>query len=177
MVKIILIVLDGGADRGDQTPFQTAKKPNIDYLATNGKCGLIDIGYRKFVESDIGFLTLLGFFTKENYPGRGYMEALGVNLKPKERELCIRGNFATLDRNGNVTDRRANREETGLDSICEQLDGMEIDGVRFHVKKGSGHRVVLMLEGRVSRDIVPNDPLLEGRPLRQITASFTAQGR
>ncbi len=171
MKKIVLIVLDGGADRGKDTPYRMAEKPNIQDLAKKGVCGKIDIGYRKFVESDIGFLTLLGFFDRKEYTGRGYLEALGVNLRPKKKEVCIRGNFATLDGDGNVRDRRANREEKGLDLVCDQLDGMEIDGVRIHVKKGSGHRVVIMLEGNVSKDVVPNDPLLEGKPLRQIAAS------
>jgi 2,3-bisphosphoglycerate-independent phosphoglycerate mutase len=172
MKKIILIVLDGASDRGENTPLHSAEKPAIDALARNGRCGLIDIGYRKHVESDIGFLTLLGFFTKENYPGRGYLEAIGIGLKPKGKELCIRGNFATLDKNGNVSDRRGGREDTGLDFLCEQLDGMEIDGVRFHVRAGLGHRVVIMLEGgHLSKDIIPNDPLLEGKPLPQVGAA------
>ncbi|MBN2043036.1 MAG: 2,3-bisphosphoglycerate-independent phosphoglycerate mutase [Candidatus Aenigmarchaeota archaeon] len=172
--KIILIVLDGAGDKGKNTPFQTASKPNIDSLASRGVCGLIDIGYKKYVESDIGYMTLLGFFTKEYYTGRGYLEALGLNLKPKEGELCIRGNFATLDSNGNVTDRRAGREETGLEEVCEELDGMEIDGVRFHVRKGAGHRVVIMMEGKLSMDVVPNDPKLEGKPLPQIGSTSPA---
>ncbi len=172
--KIIFIVLDGAGDKGKNTPFQTAKKPNIDSLATRGVCGLVDIGYTKYVESDIGYMTLLGFFTKEYYTGRGYLEALGLNLRPKEKELCIRGNFATLDKNGNVVDRRANREETGLEEICEELDGMEIDGVKFHVRKGAGHRVVIMMEGKLSMDVIPNDPKLEGKPLSQIGSTSPA---
>ncbi len=172
--KIIFVVLDGAGDRGKNTPFQTASKPNTDSLARRGVCGLIDIGYRKYVESDIGYLTLLGFFTKENYPGRGYLEALGIDLRPKKGELCIRGNFATLDGNGNVVDRRAGREETGLDDVCEKLDGMEIDGIKIHVRKGAGHRVVLMMEGDVSMDITPNDPKIEGKPLPQIGSTSAA---
>jgi 2,3-bisphosphoglycerate-independent phosphoglycerate mutase len=167
--KFFLIVLDGGADTGKQTPLSLAKKPNIDSLAKNGTCGLLDIGYGKTVNSDFGYLNILGCYSKEDYPGRGYLEALGVGLNPEPGDLCIRGNFATLAPNGNILDRRAGRDETGLEYFCEVLDGMEIDGVRFTVRKSAGHRVVIVLEGRdLSDRIVPNDPLKTGVPLPQV---------
>ncbi|NIP40603.1 MAG: 2,3-bisphosphoglycerate-independent phosphoglycerate mutase [Candidatus Aenigmarchaeota archaeon] len=179
-MKILLIILDGAADLGERTPYQIAKKPNIDSLAKNGICGLIDIGYGNRVDSDFGYLNLLGCYSKEEYPGRGYLEALGVGLKPEENEICIRANFATLDKNGNVTDRRAGRDETGLEELAEKLDGMEIDGVHFEIKKSAGHRIVILMKGEnLSKEVVPNDPYSVGVPLPQVKprdqkAKFTA---
>ncbi|UCD07670.1 MAG: 2,3-bisphosphoglycerate-independent phosphoglycerate mutase [Candidatus Aenigmatarchaeota archaeon] len=179
-MKFILIVLDGAGDLGRQTPLSLAKKPNIDSLAKEGKCGLLDIGYGKTVNSDFGYLNILGCYSKEGYPGRGYLEALGIGLKPGPGDICIRGNFATLASNGNLLDRRAGRDETGLEYFCEALDGMEIDGVRFTVRKSAGHRVVIVLGGKkLSDKIIPNDPLKIGAPLQQVgakesQAKFTA---
>lgn len=170
-MKYLLVVLDGGADLGKRTPFQAAKKPNIDSLSAAGKNGLLDLGYKRNVNSDVGYLTLLSCYSKDEYPGRGYIEALGVDLIPGERDLCIRGNFATLDARGNVRDRRAGRDETGLDELADKLDGMEVDGVTFTVMKSTGHRVVIMISGpRLSDRIKPNDPMKTGVPLRQVTA-------
>ena len=179
-MKFILIVLDGAGDLGKQTPLSLAKKPNMDSLAEKGKCGLLDIGYGKTVNSDFGYLNILGCYSKEDYPGRGYIEALGVGLKPGPKDICIRGNFATLASDGNILDRRAGRDETGLEYFCEVLDGMEIDGVRFTVRKSAGHRIVIVLQGKnLSDKIVPNDPLKTGVPLPQVgvresKAKFTA---
>jgi 2,3-bisphosphoglycerate-independent phosphoglycerate mutase len=170
-MKYLLVVLDGAGDRGENTPLQAANKPNIDSLAAAGKNGLLDLGYKKDVNSDVGYLTLLSCYSKDEYPGRGYIEALGVKLFPSEKALCIRGNFATLDSGGNVKDRRAGRDEAGLEGLAEKLDGMEIDGVRFTVRKSTGHRVVIVASGPgLSDKVKPNDPFKIGVPLPQVTA-------
>lgn len=170
-MKYLLIVLDGGGDRGENTPLQVAHKPNIDSLSAAGKNGLLDLGYRKEVNSDVGFLTLLSCYSGDDYPGRGYIEALGVSILPGKRDLCIRGDFATLDPRGNVRDRRAGRDETGLQGLADKLDGMEIDGVGFTVIKSTGHRVVIVASGPMLSDRVrPNDPMRTGVPLPQVTA-------
>jgi 2,3-bisphosphoglycerate-independent phosphoglycerate mutase len=170
-MKYLLVVLDGGGDRGRNTPFQTAKKPNIDSLSAAGKNGLLDLGYKKHVNSDVGYLTLLSCFSKKDYPGRGYIEALGINIIPGKNDICIRGNFATLDSNGNLKDRRAGREEKNLEEMAEKLDGMEIDGVTITIRKSTGHRFVLLMSGRgLSEKVRPNDPLKTGVPLPRVSA-------
>jgi 2,3-bisphosphoglycerate-independent phosphoglycerate mutase len=170
-MKYLLLVLDGGGDRGENTPLQVAHKPNIDSLSAAGKNGLLDLGYKREVNSDVGYLTLLSCYSKDEYPGRGYIEVLGVNILPGKRDLCIRGNFATLDSRGNIKDRRAGRDETGLKGLAEKLDGMEIDGVGFTVIKSTGHRVIIIASGpSLSDSVRPNDPMKTGVPLPQVTA-------
>lgn len=169
--KFLLVVLDGGGDSGRTTPLSLAKKPNIDSLAEEGKCGLLDIGYSKDVNSDFGYLNILGCYSRESYPGRGYLEALGIGLNPGPEDICIRGNFATVGGNGNLADRRAGRDETGLEHLCEILDGMEIDGVKLTVRKSAGHRVVIVMEGKnLSDRLVPNDPMKTGVPIPQVVS-------
>ena len=170
-MKILLVVLDGAGDAGAQTPLSLAKKPNMDSLAQKGRLGFLDIGYKKDVDSDVGYLNLLGCYSKQEYPGRGYLEALGLGLEPGPKDVCIRANFATLDPSGTLTDRRAGRDETGLEELAERLDGMEIDGVKFSCKKSSGHRLVIVLSGKnLSDSIVPNDPKRVGVAVSQVTA-------
>jgi 2,3-bisphosphoglycerate-independent phosphoglycerate mutase len=163
------MVFDGMGDIG-RTPLMMAKKPNIDALSKQGSLGLYKIKYSKAVESDMGYLSLLSNYY--DYPGRGYLEALGIGMKPGKGDICIRGDFATLDENRIIIDRRAGRDETGLKNICKKLDRMVIDGVRFTVKKSAGHRVVLMLHGNgLSRDITSNDPKLAGVKMNLIKAT------
>ena len=176
-MKMVLILLDGAADRenGTLTPFQAAKKPNIDGLAEKGVNGLIDIGYKNSVESDFGFLNILGFYSPDSYPGRGYLEALGAGMNVDYDDLCIRGNFATLDDNGNLIDRRAGRDETGLEELAEMLNGMEIDNVHFTVKKSAGHRVIIIASSKkkgrnLSINLIPNDTREINTHVKQIVA-------
>jgi len=184
-MKILFIILDGCADVGEKTPYQLANKPTIDKLASNGICGLLDIGYKTTPESDFGYLNLLGVYDEKTYPGRGYLEALGLGIKDiKENDICIRGNFATLDENGTLVDRRAGRDESGLDELAEVLDGIEIDDVHFMVKKSAGHRLVIIMRAldekmKLSEKLISNDPEKEGLSINQIKpkseeAKFTA---
>src|SRR4030042_829532 len=162
-MKILLVVLDGAGDTGNQTPLSLASKPNMDGLARQGRLGLLDMGYKKDVDSDVGYLNLLGCYSKQDYPGRGYLEALGLGLDPGPKDVCIRANFATLDASGTLTDRRAGRDETGLEELAERLDGMEIDGVKFSCRKSSGPRLVMVPSGEgLSEKIEPNDPKRAG---------------
>ena len=111
-MKYLMIICDGMADRGDEKPLSKAYHPGLDFLAVNGKTGKIDLKYQE-VDSDIGFLKLLGCF--EDYPGRGYLEALAAGIKCDDNDVFIRANFATLGGDGLLKDRRAGRDETGLD--------------------------------------------------------------
>jgi len=184
-MKILLIILDGAADLGDRTPYQTANKPNTDSLAKNGICGLLDIGYKRTPQSEFGYLNILGFYSDVSYPGRGYLEALGLGTEDiGENDICVRGNFASLAPNGNILDRRAGRDEKGLEELTERLDGMEIEGVHFEIKKSAGHRVVIIMKPlderiRISDHVTSNDPERTNVPVMQIKpktreAKFTA---
>ena len=179
-MKILLIVLDGAADLGENTPYRMAKKPNIDKLASKGVVGMLDFGYKKSVDSDLGFLKLLGVYDEKEYPGRGFFDALGAGLETRDGIIYVRGNFATLDDKGNVIDRRAGRNEEGLDELAGRLDGMEIDHVKFSVHHALGHRAIVEMEGKnLSRFVTSNDSRLTNVPLMQIKplnvkAKFTA---
>ncbi|MEM5797938.1 MAG: phosphoglycerate mutase [Candidatus Aenigmatarchaeota archaeon] len=170
-MPILMLVMDGLADAGWPTPLALAKKPNIDRLAYHGIVGTLDIGYRGYVNSDFGYLNLLGCYSEKTYPGRGYLEALGVGFKPSKDDICIRANWATLDKSGNILDRRAGRETYGLEQLAEKLNGMIIDKIKFTIIPSAGHRLVIIMSGKgLSEYIQPNDPLKIGVPVPEIRA-------
>jgi 2,3-bisphosphoglycerate-independent phosphoglycerate mutase len=160
-MKYILIICDGIGDLpipelGDKTPLEAAQTPNLDRLAKNGKTGMISVlgpGIRP--NSDEAHLTLFGYDLKTDYPGRGPIEAAGVGIVLDEGDVAIRGNLATVDEELRVLDRRAGRIEDSRELIKE-LDGMEIDGVKFIVKPGTGHRVALVMRGKGLSDKISN---------------------
>ncbi|MFH1630949.1 MAG: 2,3-bisphosphoglycerate-independent phosphoglycerate mutase [Candidatus Aenigmatarchaeota archaeon] len=152
MNKLLFVILDGAADTGTKTPLSTARKPNLDMFASHSICGLFDpsmpAGYNIASFSDITTLQLLGCFAYNKYTGRGYFEALGAGIKTRPGAVYLRANFSTLDKKWNITDRRAGRDESGLEELTKAINEMDkIDGIKITLHKSSGHRAVLVLEG------------------------------
>ncbi len=170
-MKYLMIICDGMPDEGGKTPLSQAYHPGLDFLAVNGKTGTIDLKY-EIVDSDIGFLKLLGCY--EDYPGRGYLEALAAGIECDENDVFIRANFATLGGDNLLKDRRAGRDETGLDELAKKINGIEVDGIRFVVKRTLGHRMVVVMKSldgkRLSDQIIGNDTKAVGVHVKQIKA-------
>lgn len=175
-MKKILIIIDGGADlpciKG-KTPFEAARTPNLDYLAKNGKMGyMYPIGKGKIPESDESVFTILGQ-KRENYPGRGIIEAYGSGLKIKKGDLALRANFATINNKRELIDRRVGRTLKTKEAmeLAEYLNKNVKLNYNFKFKSTVQHRGVLVIRGWFSDNISSNDPeygnkrLLECEPL------------
>jgi 2,3-bisphosphoglycerate-independent phosphoglycerate mutase len=152
--KIIIVVMDGLGDRavkqlGYRTPLQAAVKPNLNWFAQNGTSGCMDVigpGIRP--GSDTSHLALLGYDPYTVYTGRGPFEAAGVGLVGRKGDIAFRCNFATVDANLKVLDRRAGRiREPDTTDLVRSLEGLEIDGLQAIVKEATEHRAVLLLRG------------------------------
>ncbi|MEM2255008.1 MAG: phosphoglycerate mutase, partial [Candidatus Bathyarchaeia archaeon] len=95
---------------GWKTPLEVADKSSMDHLASVGICGIIDpIAPGIPPGSDTATLALLGYDVFKVYTGRGSFEALGWGFEVSENDVCFRCNFATVDENLKVLDRRAGR--------------------------------------------------------------------
>lgn len=151
--RILMIVLDGGGDRpvpefDGKTPLEAAETPNLDALAKSGINGLlhpIAPGIR--AGSDTAHLSLFGYNPYEVYTGRGPFEAAGAGVMGKKGDVAFRCNFATVDDDGNVIDRRAGRIRNGTHMLASALDGTEYDGIKMTVRAGTEHRAILLLHG------------------------------
>lgn len=141
---------------GDKTPLEAADTPNLDRLAKNGKTGLMYVlGKGRRPNSDEAHLVLFGYDLEKDYPGRGPIEAAGVGIELQEGDIAIRANLATVDKDLRVIDRRAGRIEDSRGFI-KDLDGMEIEGIKFILKPGTGHRVALVMRGKGLSDKISN---------------------
>jgi 2,3-bisphosphoglycerate-independent phosphoglycerate mutase len=185
--KILLVVLDGVGDRaveslGHRTPLQASEHPNLDWFAENGTCGIMDTiapGVRP--GSDTAHLSLLGYDAHEIYTGRGPFEAAGVGIVGRRGDVAFRCNFASVDDDMNVVDRRAGRiKEPDTVELASSLKGMVIEGIEITVKEATEHRAVLLLSGeglssKVS-DVDPHEPgkVLQCEPLER-GAELTAR--
>ncbi len=153
--KAVFIVMDGVGDRpipklGGKTPLQAAKTPVFDRLAKEGQNALMNvIGPGITPGSDTAHLALFGYNPLEDYPGRGPLETLGTGLESKPGDVAFRTNFATLDKDMTVLDRRAGRVFTReeQDILQSKIDGLEIDGVQIQFLATVEHRGAMILRG------------------------------
>jgi 2,3-bisphosphoglycerate-independent phosphoglycerate mutase len=99
--------------------------------------------------------------------GRGVLEALGIDMHLGDRDVVARGNFATMDKGGIITDRRAGRIPTEKNiELCQLLQESitAIDDVKVEIKNGKEHRFVLRFTGEgLDGRLDDTDPQKEGK--------------
>lgn len=179
--KIVLLVLDGIGDLAaagqERTPLEAARTPHLDQVAARGALGRIaPVATGITPGSGPGHLALFGYdpLSAEADIGRGILEALGLGLELEAGDVAARGNFATADAAGNLTDRRAGRIPTAeCQRVCTRLNGAleqasrngELGGVEAWVVPGEAHRFVLLLRGSdLSAELSDTDPQDLGVP-------------
>ena len=169
--KIVMLVADGlgglPIDAGGGTELETAKTPNMDALAKAGTLGLSTPVLPGIAPgSGPGHLGLFGYDPLEYQIGRGVLEALGIDFELGPNDVAIRGNFCTLDADGNITDRRAGRVGSEIASkLCEKLDKIEIPGVEVFVQHVKEYRLVIVFRGEgLGGNVNDTDPQRTGVP-------------
>jgi 2,3-bisphosphoglycerate-independent phosphoglycerate mutase len=152
--KAIYVLLDGVGDLpnpllGGLTPLEAARTPYLDQLTSNGCLGsVVSVGKGMAPQSDIAVFNMLGYDFKDlEYPGRGIIEALGMGMDFRNGDLVLRGNFATIDEQGNITDRRAGRiiqHDEALE-VCLTLEKSLkfTHNINVTLQPSVGHRVIV----------------------------------
>jgi 2,3-bisphosphoglycerate-independent phosphoglycerate mutase len=171
----VLIVVDGMGDRplidhDYKTPLEYANTPNMDRLAKGGLVGSLDpISPGVRPGSDVASLALLGYDPSKYYTGRGPLEALGAGIDLGPNDVAFRVNFATVDDEFRVEDRRAGRIRKGASKLAKSVSEIKVEstpGVKSIFKSTVDHRGVLVLRGeKLSRMVTDTDPGEEGLKL------------
>ncbi len=169
--QIIFLIMDGlgGLPRpgGHETELETARTPHLDALAKKSVCGLLDpVGYGITPGSGPAHFSLFGYDPVKNNIGRGILEGAGIDFPMTDRDLLVRINFATVDKNGLVVDRRAGRIDNETNRrVCRKLqDKVRLDkGVEVMFESVQEHRALLVLRGDGLREeIAETDPQKTG---------------
>jgi len=175
-LKLLYVVIDGMGDLpiedlDNKTPLEFAEKPNMDFLASRGRLGLMYTVERGVApESDVAVISILGYDPYKYHVGRGPLEAYGAGLEMKDGDLALRCNFATLGQNRQIIDRRAGRnltteEASRLADAVNRLVKLETHPAEFEFRNTIGHRGVLVIRSRVgyslSGKISNTDPAYE----------------
>jgi 2,3-bisphosphoglycerate-independent phosphoglycerate mutase len=174
--KIVLMVLDGLGGLPDpktgKTELETSRTPNLDKLAADGVCGLsVPVAYGITPGSAPGHTAIFGYDPLTVNIGRGVLEAVGIDLPIQQGDILARGNFCTIDAQGNITDRRAGRVATEVNSkLCKMLE-TKIDDVQISCTPVKEHRFVVSFRGaNLNPDVTESDPQLVGVPPLEINA-------
>jgi len=175
--KIVLVVMDGlgGLPHPEtgNTELGIARTPNLDRLATNGICGLMDMVSPGITPGSApGHLALFGYDPVAFSIGRGVLETVGIEFDIRPEDIAARGNFCSVDDEGLITDRRAGRISTEkCTELCQLLDGLIIDEVKILVCPVREHRFVVVFRGKgLAADVTDSDPQQVGAVPKTITA-------
>ena len=171
-MKLIYVAIDGMGDLpiaelGNKTPLEAAETSNLDFLAKNGKTGLM-YTVRKGVapESDVAVISLLGYDPFKYSTGRGIIEAVGAGIDVADGDLALRCNFATLGKGKEILDRRVKRtltteEAAELTEAVNEKVTLESCPATFDFRSTLGHRAVLVFKSKgkcLSGKISNSDP-------------------
>ena len=171
--KIVMVVMDGLGGLPDpatgKTELETAETPNLDALARKAALGqIIPVSVGVTAGSGPGHLALFGYDPLVWNIGRGVLSGLGVAFPLETGDVATRLNFATVDANGNIVDRRAGRpsddENRRLVAILREKVKAPA-GVEVFFESEKEHRLVLVLRGKgLSADLLDTDPQQTGVP-------------
>lgn len=163
--KIVFLIIDGVGGlpkpNSDETELEAACTPNLDALASKSICGMLDpISPGITPGSGPAHLALFGYDPLKYKVGRGILAALGIGFELQESDVAARFNFATKNKAGLITDRRAGRipSEKGAE-LCKILDEIEIAEIEIFVRPVKEYRGVLVFRGDgLSGELTESDP-------------------
>jgi 2,3-bisphosphoglycerate-independent phosphoglycerate mutase len=180
-LKIILLLLDGlgglPITPGGPTELEAANTPNMDRLAAEGSLGQT-IPIRPGITPGSGpaHLSLFGYDPLKFDVGRGVLSASGVGIQVEPGDIAVRGNFCSLDPEGNITDRRAGRipNEEAL-PLVKKLQTIQIPDMTLEVKHVKEYRFTVVMRGKNLNDqIADTDPQQTGVPSLPVMATDPA---
>ncbi len=169
--KMVLLVMDGlggipHPEHGGRTELEAAKTPNLDALAERSALGMHQMAVGITPGSGPAHMALFGYDPFQHVIGRGVLEALGLGIQLEKGDVALRGNFATLDAQGKVVDRRAGRIDTDearglLSRLHEAIP--RVEDVEILWVPGKEHRFALVLRGPgLSEKVGDTDPQKTG---------------
>lgn len=150
-MKFIVLIGDGMGDYpredlGGKTVLESAHTPGMDWLAKNGRGGLMrTIPDSMHPGSDVANMEILGYDTTRAFTGRAVFEALSMGHTLREDDVAFRANFVTL-RDGCMEDYSAGHITSQEGAELMKLLGEKLgdDRVRFH--PGVSYRNLVLWE-------------------------------
>lgn len=166
-MKYLIILGDGMSDEplenyGNKTPLQLANKPNIDWLAKNGRSGLLTtVPASMHPGSEVANMAVLGYDVERVFEGRGVLEAASMGVVIETGDMCLRCNLITIEderiknhSGGHITTQEA------AELIKFLNEELSTENVQFY--PGVSYRHILVVKnGNKQLDCTPPHDVLD----------------
>lgn len=172
-MKYIIVLGDGMADEpieslGGKTPLQVANTPSMDFLAKNGKLGMLETVPKSFHPgSEIANLSVLGYNVAEVFEGRGSLEAASMGIEIFEDEMAMRCNLICIE-DGKIKNHSAghisNEEALELINYLQQ----ELGDERISFYPGISYRHLLKIKNADKRILCTPPHDVPGTPYKDV---------
>ncbi len=151
-MKYCIVITDGAADyplpeRGNKTPLELARTPNLDYLTAHGTLGLTQtVPVDMESSSDNACMAILGYDPRRYHQGRAAIEAVSMGIDTKGVAL-FRANLVNIEGTrmgdysaGHITSAEAAELIAALNAGLGRTDVHFYPGVAYrHICRIEGH--------------------------------------
>ncbi len=133
---------------GDRTPLEAANKPHMDFMASQGSLGMVQVVPEDmYPGSDVSNLSIIGYDPREVYTGRSPLEAASMGVELGKDDVAVRCNVVSLKYHGaksEMEDFSAGHISTGeATELLHALQAKVADkGVRFYPGVSYRHLMV-----------------------------------
>jgi 2,3-bisphosphoglycerate-independent phosphoglycerate mutase len=158
-MKYCVVITDGAADyplpeRGNKTPFELARTPNLDYLAAHGTLGLTQtVPVDMESSSDNACMAILGYDPRRYHQGRAAIEAVSMGIDTRGVAL-FRANLVNIEGTrmgdysaGHITSAESAELIAAVNADLRRPDVRYYPGVAYrHICRIEGHTETLEAE-------------------------------
>jgi 2,3-bisphosphoglycerate-independent phosphoglycerate mutase len=175
-MRCIIVILDGLGDRGQdcfdgKTPLYAAYTPHLDQLASLGMNGLYHTMMQGVpLSSETAHFIIFGY-DREEFPGRGYIEAKGKGIPVGEKDVAVLCHLCCAERRNDHLLLTWGRPDMSHDESMElkkSVEYFETDKIRIQLISSRGLDGFLILSGIVADAITDSDPIYEGKLVMEI---------
>ncbi len=165
-MKYLIILGDGMSDEplanyGGKTPLQMANKPNIDWLAKNGRSGLLTtVPASMHPGSEVANMSVLGYDVERVFEGRGVLEAASMGVVIEPNDMCLRCNLITIE-DERIKNHSAGHITTKEAAELIQFLNNELGNEDIQFYPGVSYRHILVIKnGNKQLDCTPPHDVL-----------------
>ena len=151
-MKHLIILGDGMADwpvpsLADKTLLQYADTPAMDWLARNGRCGMLKTVPDGFHPgSEVANSSILGYDQHRVYEGRGPLEAASIGIELEPGDLALRCNLVCIE-GDMLKNHSCGRLETEEGDVLIRYLNEHLATDRVHFYTGVQYRHLLVIKG------------------------------
>ena len=150
-MKHIIILGDGMADHaidrlGGKTPLQYADTPYMNFLAKQGKTGMLNTIPDGFLPgSEVANTAILGYDLNKVYEGRGPLEAASIGYEMQPNDMAIRCNIIELA-NGRIKNHHGGHLTTDEGNLLIKFLDKELGNDQVKFITGIQYRHLLVIK-------------------------------